>query len=244
MPEWLNQLDVSDDIKNSPTLQDVPDVGTALKRFVDGQSYIGKLKEEAVKIPGPEAGELELNDFYTKIGRPASPDKYEINRKELPEGFTYHEDLEKNFIDNVAFKTGLTSKQAEAIINWYNDQAAAQSIANDKAAEEYRGGLKTEWAGEYDTNYGLAKQAALKMGGQEYADDLDSLDNTTLKILTQIAKMTNNDSLVSGQPSHVSAQEALDKIRKDPNHPFNNNMHPEHKNAQKQVLDLFRNGAK
>lgn len=239
MPEWMEQAGLPEDLAGDPSLANIPDVSTLAKAFVDTKKMAGGM----VKIPGPETTDEELDTFYSKL-RPESADKYEIQREGFPEGLEYDEKMEKLFLDEVAFPNGLSKRQAQSAIEWWNKMAVAMNDEMSNAKQEAQEALKQEWGQGYDANMGLAKQVAQKLGGQEYADGLGDMDNITLKILSQIGKMTGDDSVVKGQVSKTSAQEQLDKIRKDANHPFNNRMHPEHRKAREQVLALFVQGAK
>ena len=61
-----------DDLRNDPTLQNYKDVESLAKTVVHQQKMIGN------RIPLPKTDE-EKAELYGKLGRPDSPDKYQVN---------------------------------------------------------------------------------------------------------------------------------------------------------------------
>lgn len=224
-----------EDLRSEKFFETIPDVPTLAKVALDTKKMQGGM----VKIPGVDAQDAEWDSFYSKL-RPASADKYEIKPGQLPEGLEYDKDMEKQFLNEVAFKAGLSNRQAQSAIDWWNNTVVALSDEARKEREVSSNQLKQEWGREFDGNTGLAKQIALKLGGQEYSEGFDYLDNTTKKILAQVGKMTGNDKYVHGQTTSTSTREEIDKIRNDLKHPFNDPMHRDHESARKHIMALYR----
>lgn len=245
MPEPVNnggnwkETYLPEDLRGDKVFEPIQDVPNLAKAYAN----LSHLQGKSVKIPDAEAPDQEWDAFHSKI-RPESPDKYEIKPTQLPEGLEYDKEMESRFINEVAFKAGLSNRQTQGIIDWWNNMVITLNAEAQKEREETGNALKKEWGRDFDGNTGLAKQAAIKLGGQEYADSFDGLDNGTKKILAQVGKMIGNDKLVSGSSASVSAQEEINKIRQDPKHPFNDPMHPQHKQSIKDVLALYKQGAK
>lgn len=228
-----------EDLRNEKFFETIPDVPTLAKVAFDTKKMQGGM----VKIPDNKATEQELENFYSRT-RPESPDKYEIKPVQLPEGVEYDKELEKQFLSEVAFKAGLSNRQAQRAIDWWNNTVVALSNEARKEQEAVSNQLKQEWGREFDGNIGLAKQAALKLGGQEYAEGFDNLDNTTKKVLAQISRMTGNDNLVSGQTtsptSKAEAQAKIDEIMGNKDHPYHRRDKPGHERATYEMSKLYQ----
>lgn len=106
---WLESL--PDEIRSDPSLAVFKDVAGLAKSFVNAQKMLGADK---VILPTDKSTEEEWNAFYQKIGRPESPDKYEIK---APQGKELNQDLTKNF-KVVAHKLGLSPKQVSGLAEW------------------------------------------------------------------------------------------------------------------------------
>jgi hypothetical protein len=112
--DWRSSI--PDDIRGEKSLADIKDVGALAKGYVESQKMIGR----SIRIPGKDAektdfdafygklrevpgvvympdgaDEAAMGDLYTKLGRPESPDKYQLKRPDnLPEGMVYNESME------------------------------------------------------------------------------------------------------------------------------------------------------
>lgn len=215
-------------------IQDVPNLAKAY-------ANLSHLQGKSVKIPDAKASDQELDSFYSKL-RPESPEKYEIKPSQLPEGFDYDKEIEQRFLGEVAYKVGLSNRQAQGIIDWWNNAVVATTDEVQKEREGAENALRQEWGRDFDGNTGLAKQTALKFGGQEYADSFSGLDNTTKKILAQVGKMTGNDRFVQGQSAGMitkdEAQAKIDEIWGNKEHPYHKRDRPGHDRAVQEMYKL------
>ncbi len=84
----------------------------AIKSYRDLEAHASK----AVKVPGEEATAEDWNAFYDKMGRPESPDKYELklNTEAVPQDFPYDEKSAIEF-RTWAHEAGLNPKQAQIL---------------------------------------------------------------------------------------------------------------------------------
>lgn len=85
------------------------DPSALAKSWVNAQKMIGA---EKVVIPGKDATDEDWAAFYNKIGRPESPDKYEVKGQDGKDLIA-----DKNFKE-LAYKTGLTVKQVENLVKY------------------------------------------------------------------------------------------------------------------------------
>ena len=78
--DWRSTI--PEEIRGHKSLEHIQDVGALAKSYVNAQSMIGADK---LAIPGKHATDDDWSDVYAKLGRPDSPDAYELNNQ-VPEG--------------------------------------------------------------------------------------------------------------------------------------------------------------
>jgi uncharacterized protein YdcH (DUF465 family) len=178
--------------------------------------YEGKLKD-ALFIPGDKATDEERASFYTKLGRPEAPDKYELTRPKLPDGMQYDEEGEKWFREQ-AHKLGLSKAQAAQIFEGYN--ARMDGIVKDieakrtKAAQEGVETLKKEWGPEFEANLNLVKRATeafLTPDDKKFMDESGLGNHPVLvKLFQRMGKALAEDKFVAGRITKTTPTGAFD----------------------------------
>jgi len=209
-PAWTAQL--AADLQSNEGLTQFQTISDLGKAFVD---LSGKASS-SVQIPGEGASEKDIADFYAKLGRPDSPDKYDLKRPELPDGVPYDEEAEK-FYRTEFHKAGFTQKQMETAFNLHNQRTLAalkaSREAQDKAVKEAESSLRREWGKEFDQKFELAKRAAFWSGGQALRDELarTGIGNNPLlvKAFAMFGSQMSEDKLVTGQPPAPPKPEGL-----------------------------------
>ena len=78
--DW--RTSIPEEIRGHKSLEHIQDVGALAKSYVNAQSMIGADK---VAIPGKHATDEDWGEVYRRLGRPDTPDGYELNN-EMPEG--------------------------------------------------------------------------------------------------------------------------------------------------------------
>lgn len=158
---------IPEDIRNDASLKDVKDIASLAKGYVSAQKLIGS------KIGIPQEGdETAWNDLYGKLGRPEAPDKYQVKRPEIPEGMTYNEAMEKQFLP-VAHKAGLNTRQVNALIAWQTEMMKQEVEQSRQGMKEAEDGLKKEWGNEYANKMSIAQRVVKDYAGQEVVDFLE-----------------------------------------------------------------------
>ena len=220
---------LSDDLKENATLQKFKDVGSLSSSYLSMQEMLGS----RIKMPSEESSEDEVNDFYSKLGRPESPDKYDISVPTLGKEGEYDQSMYSEFL-NEAHKNGLTNKQAQAAIDFYSKLDDNQQINTDAAMAQAKinaeTALKKEWGNvNYDKNLALSRRAFNRFAD----DDLKTFVNqhgiannvAMIKFLHKIGKAFNEPEMVgagkdSGSIDSDSAKIEMDAILKDPKHKY------------------------
>jgi hypothetical protein len=142
-PEWMAGL--PDELKADATLSRYADVPALAKAHIEAH----KVAKSKVIVPGADADDAQLSAFYDAIGRPASPDDYDLAMPELPvdasaedraalaEGFKPYREL--------AHQLGLTPKQARALsefdiqrsADWYTKGAEEVAAVKEEMKQDY-----------------------------------------------------------------------------------------------------------
>jgi len=240
---WRDSL--PDDLKGNTSLEKFSDVSTLAKSYINAESMIGKDK---MVVPGVNTTEDEWNDIYTKLGRPSTPDEYNLELA-LEEGEVVDDQLFASFKD-AAHKHGLSPQQAQGILDYYNnistqtlnEQNNASVLAQEQSSRE----LREEWGRSYDDNLAKASQIGKQYLGEDafqlqMADGSMLGDNATLiKGLAKLAMVMSEDTLVGDKDSVTSNAGVEDQLNNltAPTSPYWNKSDPQHDATVQKVYAL------
>lgn len=168
----------------------------ALKRF-------GKDPASLIEVPAKPDDEKAWADLWGKLGRPETPDAYQL---QLGEGAT---DEDKAFVDGfrtVAHKAGLTQAQMGAAIQYLNEVTAKAGEAATKQAEtaaaDTTKALKAEWGDKFEIYSKAVPKLVEELGGEKAVEALNAegMGNspTLLKILAKITDMRAEQETLPG----------------------------------------------
>jgi len=199
-------------------------------------------------VPGVNTTEDEWNDIYTKLGRPSTPDEYNLEIA-LEEGEAVDDQLFASFKD-AAHKHGLSPQQAQGILDYYsaistetlNEQSNAGMLAQEQSSRE----LREEWGRSYDDNLAKASQIGKQYLGEDafqlqMADGSMLGDNATLiKGLAKLAMVMSEDTLVGDKDSVTSNAGVQDQLNNltAPTSPYWNKSDPQHDATVQKVYAL------
>lgn len=164
-----------------------------LEKFVGGSKNV-------VELPGEDADEQTLNNFFNRLGRPESPDQYGFKP---PEGAD--PDL-MNWFQQTAHQAGLNKQQASKLFDAWNEMSGArieqmQSQAREQS-ERAINDLKREWGSAYDAQIDAGKRAVAALGYDEAR--LNKLEDSMgtaemLKLFATIGSKMGEDSFEGGR---------------------------------------------
>jgi len=197
----------------------------AIKSYLELESFSrGGPREELVRI-SKEPTQEQLNEVFTKIGRPASAKDYKF-------GEEVSKALDKSLLDGFAdqaHKMGLSQTQADALTKWFygSDQERAKGIASkmrDEAASAMQkslGILQKEWGTGFDQNMNLVQRALRFHGDQELIDEVNrtGIGNSPAfaKFLLKVADGMKDDAVFINRGSQGfsnTTQEAKAELNK------------------------------
>lgn len=204
-------------------------------------------------IPAPNTDDPVVMDaFYSKIGRPAKPEDYKIPEMKVEvEG--YQMDMKPiEILRPIAHKHGVTQKQFEGIVKEMTEANAAMVVESGKAKAEKIKGLETEWGAAYEQNYSKAIAAAKNSKAPEAllkALESKQADPSVVKWLHSLSETMGGgednpllrDKNSNNKPPTMTpaeAQERIDEIMGNREHPYWIASHPQHKDAMERMLRL------
>ena len=233
--------------KNEKALQNFQDMDGFVKSFLHSQRLVGT---EKINIPNKFATDEDWNAVYEKLGKPKSPDEYKYN---LPKESKLDDDSLKAF-SATAHQLGLLPKQAEGIINYYNELANASEVDTNAKAEtartESEKTLRKEYGSAYKHRLHAAKNLASSTLGNDFLNNTILQDGSKLgdnpivvKAFAELASQISEDSMIQGEaPAYMSLKEINKQIAalQQPGSAYFDKRHPNHDDAVSEMQTLIQ----
>lgn len=230
---WKSSL--GNDIRNSPLLQKFEDTPEGLSKAFESHSNLEKLLgHEKVPIP-KDVNDVEgWNRFSKAMGIPDKAEGYGLDTPNLPESMKSLA-MDKNKFAEIVHAHKLTPAQAKGLWKVYNEMNVetynkAVKEHHDKITETVNR-LRGEWGDAYDTNVELGQMVINKFSDDaemnDYITSVLSQDPRGIKFLAKIGDQFAENKVGEFSMKRFSlgpeqAQDEIDKIRRDPNHPYMN----------------------
>ena len=236
-----------EDIRSESSLQNFTDAGQLAKSYIHAQRMVGADK---MPVPTNNFTDDDWKETFTKLGVPASPDKYDVNYN-LQEGA--NDQPVKDFISH-AHTLGLLPKQLQGVLDYYGnlEQSSLDNAQKDQELNRVNNetSLRKEFGLAYDKKLNQANDVFKNFFAEELAEvklqDGTSIGNHPgfIKALATMSEKFSEDTISAGQESAgglltpQEAQKEVSKIMGDPKHPYWIKEHPNHDAAVKEVADL------
>ena len=243
-PLAINMESLPDDIRHEPVLKNFKSWDALAKSYVHANRKLGVPSDQLMQIPQGE--NADWNGVYKAMGRPDTPDQYELNGTgEMADNFR-----------NQAHQLGLSQKQASELMNWYSEvQSGVDSSDDEDFAKEqvqWVADLQKEWGDSYIKNTKLAERAFRQFGSE---DALEVMNATGLgshpalvKMFSQIGQFLAEDGQLTGnQQGRIggitpgSAKTRIDELLNDKDFTtrYYDQYHPRHQDAVNQMQRLY-----
>ena len=233
--------------KEEKALQNFQDMEGFVKSYLHSQKLVGSDK---IPIPNKYATDEDWNEVYKKLGKPESSDGYSYN---LPKESKLDDNSLKAFSEQ-AHKLGLLPKQAQGIINYYNDLAgSSETDANNKAEaarQEAEKNLRKEFGSTFNDRISAAKKLATSTLGNDFLNNTFLQDGSKLgdnpivvKAFADLAAQISEDSIVKGDAvPYMSVKEINRQIAtlQQPGSAYWDKNNPNHVDAVTEVQELIR----
>lgn len=237
---------IPEDLRNDPNISKFTELEALAKSYVNATRMIG---QDKVAVPNNNSTEDQWNEVYNKLGRPESPDKYQLEVKS--DVVPLDESAIKSFAEN-AHQLGLNNKQAQGILEFYKNSMEGSAQQNQVDMETAQANaeqeLRKEWGRAYEDNIKKAGAVA-KANMDANILDMQLKDGTRLgdhpaiiKGFANIANLMSEDKLVSTESESVSQgidyDAEISKIVNDRDGPYWNKAHPDHDKIVQKVFNL------
>ena len=234
----------------SPALQGINDINGLVSKVVELNAMNPM---DAIRIPGENATPDEINQFYSKLGRPEKPEDYGIDPAAgLKEGVNVDPKM-KDWFMKAAHKTGLTKAQANALVgdwnNFINDGVAEYKQKFDVDAEQIIGQLKSEYGVALKPKLMAGHRVAQELGGDEFVKLLNEpmVGNNphVMRFMIKVGEALGEAKFKTGTPSGaglmapVEAKAEANRIIGDKSGPYWDKRHPAHNDVVKKVQGLM-----
>lgn len=197
-------------------------------------------------------------DGWNQLGRPETPDKYDLTKFKPPEGVTLDDTRMKGFLGH-AHKLGLTQAQTLGVIEFYGqDTAALLNGAQQgrlQSIEKLNADMAGKWGAAKDQKIDLARKAAKALGFDDA--QLDKLEATvgSFAMLDRFATIGEQYFNNAGAPvtgsnaggaaalnTPAGAKAEIDRIMGEAagnaKHAYWDKKHPEHTAVHDRLLSL------
>ena len=237
---------ISEEYRADPSIEKFTEIDALAKSYINATKMIG---QDKIVIPNKNSTEEVWEEAYTKLGRPETPDQY--NLKIESDVVKMDDSAIKSFAEQ-SHKLGLNTKQAEGILNFYKDNmegiAQQSKIDTETAQAQSEQVLRQEWGRDFDAK---VKQAGAIAKANINPEVLDmTLSNGTrlgdhpeiIKGFAKIASMMSEDKMVTTESENVNSnadiETEISSITNDINGPYWNKSHPDHDKVVQQVYTL------
>jgi|TARA_B110000285_G_C15024667_1_gene563488 hypothetical protein len=237
---------ISEEFRTNPNIEKFTEIDALAKSYINAVSMIG---QDKIPVPNNNSTDDQWNEVYSKLGRPESAEKYELNVDS--ETVPLDESAIKSFAEN-AHKLGLNNKQAQGILEYYKDsmegsaQQAQIDVETSQAQSEAE--LRKEWGRSFDENIKKAGAVAkANMDGEilelTLADGRRLGDHPAIiKGFANIANLMSEDKMIgTGEDNASSGRDysaEMASIVNDKTGPYWNKAHPDHDKVVQQVFTL------
>ena len=237
---------ISEEFRQDPNIEKFTEIDALAKSYINATKMIG---QDKVALPNKNSTEDQWNEFYDKVGRPESADKYSLDVKSdvvpLDNGAV------KQFAEN-AHKLGLSNKQAQGVLEFYKNSmegTAQQSKVDTETAQvQAEQELRQEWGREFENN---VKKAGALAKANINSDILDLELKSGIRVgdhpelikgFAKIASMMSEDKIVSPESDSASKsadiESEISTITNNTDGPYWNKQHPDHDKVVQQVYTL------
>jgi len=233
-------------------------IGALAKSYRNLEQMLAR--QDRVAVPTEGASEEERAAFYEKLGRPRSPEDYEL---EVPEALRDYEHLRNEEqlgeFRKVAHEAGLTAAQTKAVAQMHYNQVQAaleqmheqQQERRSQAVQELAKGWGTSAdSAAFKEHIALARAGARALGIDEatLAASPELTNNPHfIRAMHRAAQMTAEAPAVAARegagPIGEDIQKQIDAIMKNPDSPYWKRGHPAHRQVVQELTALFEKKA-
>lgn len=231
--------------------------GKSVTDLVESWVNAQKLVGGSIRLPSdkdtPTERTAKLEKIYDALGRPVSPDKYEITPPGADAKLPWDEQRVDGF-KQFAHQLGLTQSQVKGLVEW-DMKRQLEAVPDSRAAHddclkvlEHGDGEQQGWGAMTNVMLGYSRRAYSTFFPPPVAEKLQASglanDPAFVRAMAEVGKSLLSPSLVQGEDAGSmktdveSAQSQLEKLMADP--AYHSSDHPGHDAAVSKALSLRR----
>jgi len=187
-----------------------------VRSYTNLEKLVGYPPDRVVKLPGGDAKPEEWGPVWDQLGRPKTPDGYE-----MPKGDGVDEDFTawaRGAFHEAGVPAGMASKLAQSYQDMVKGAEAKLLADRDAAVAAQAAQLKTEWGAAHDQNIGQAQRAVRGLGVQ--GETIDALEQVmgyagVMRFFHGISEKIGEGAFLGGgggNPSVLTPTAALARI--------------------------------
>lgn len=235
-PNWYENMGIDASLLTDK-IKGFKDANAFAKSFNEAQSFIGK------GIPDDNTPENIRNEFYTKLGRPESADKYTWTP---PEGLTVEGANADNFkaFKQRCFEAGMTDKQVSAVMGGWSEiittinKSRTDELASIAADAKATLSAQNEWGDKYDERLSAVMERIDKLGiKQQLADAGVLYDKNVLKAVDEIISDAKESKIKGADGKYISPTERLAQLKSNP--AYYQAAHPDHASVIAEANSIY-----
>lgn len=179
-----------EEFRSESSLAAIKTVPDLVKGYVNAQKLIGANR---IAIPGENATPQQWNEFYAKIGRPETPDKYT-----LPDDIQVDESLKPDAtkfaaVQKMFHDAGLTPRQAKAVMSYYmkslDGELKSTRASVEQSHQQAVATLQQEWGDKFQANVDVAKSVIKKFGDEALVAELSNGMGNNVQLIKALHKI-------------------------------------------------------
>lgn len=182
--------------------------------YRNAEQLIGRDK---IPVPLGDDDKEGWDRWFAATGRPETPDEYELERPELPQGMDYDEEGEK-FLRSWAHENGLNKKQTRNLFDNYAkvqiERQAAYAQYKQQAKQEALVKLQREYGPRFESEMTNVKSVMARFADPDlraYLDETDlGNDPRMLRFVARIGKEVTGETRLKGNPVDNTGPADLD----------------------------------
>lgn len=226
--EGIDPSLVTDKVRSFTNEDGTMNTNELLKSYNSAQSMIGG----SVRVPTDTSTDEERAEFFSKLGRPESPDKYDF---QIPEGVSVEGATKENFaaFQKLCFENGLSNKQYAAVMGGWADIVKNLNEKGDAVRKEiFENSKKTlsapnEWGDQYQPKYDATMKLIDKLQIRPHLEAAGVLNMPeVLKAFNSIVDDGRETGLKGGGESGGNSAERIASLKSSP--AYLNPSHPDH----------------
>ena len=220
-----------------------------LRQYRDLEAMVGP---DQVRMPGDSSSPEEVEAFWSRLGRPSTPEGYTFSPGETATGY---DTALSNWFREAAHAVHMPADMAQALHDRFREQATTARAQQWQSAEHERqhceSQLRRDWGRSYDARLEDARRAVERLGGdtlKQVFNDSGLGDNPTLvRAFADMGRLLSANSIgeheaaPAAPASATQAQREIMRLRSDGAFmaAYGDRTHPSHDVAQQQMDELY-----